>query len=92
MTEIKWEEPVQLRGRGARNDYSEIARQLKKNPGKWAVVAERGSSTHVSRIKQGVFEAFRPAGAFESVSNAIPGEPPHVRKVFARYIGEAENV
>lgn len=90
MSEIQWEQP-RFAGRTRSNrDYAELAKQLRANPGRWAVVAERGDQTTATRIRQGVLKDFRPAGAFEAVTNSIEGEPAHRRKVYARYVGEAQ--
>jgi hypothetical protein len=83
---VRWEDPPPP-GRGhAAYSFGGylIARTLKNNPGKWAVVAEWSPNTALANhINKAHNQAFRPAGAFEAVRRIVNGVP----TVYARYVG-----
>lgn len=68
--------------------HSFIARQLRKNPGKWALIMKDANVATPNSIKKGVLVAFRPEGAFEAVSR-VNGRKGRVA-VYARYVGEPD--
>lgn len=84
MVDLKWEEPPPD-GRGRSGEESQaIADELRRRPGRWAVVKEYDSvpsaGAYAGQIRNGVTRAWQPEGAFEAVSRK--------GKVYARYIGE----
>ena len=82
-----WETPSAERiGRPPSADYRALAEDLKKNPGKWALVGENMSVSIGSHISSGRIKAFQPAGTFEGVVRGTKNG--RAEKVFARYIGE----
>lgn len=82
---LKFEDPG-VRS-NAKNDHTNVASELRANPGEWAVVAEDVSPTLAQLIKNGKLVAYRPAGSFESVTRGISNG--RAAKVYARYVGEA---
>lgn len=63
-----------------------IAYQLKRQPGKWAVVAEAPRNTGLAgSIATGRLRAYSPKGSFEAVTRNKGG----IQTVYARYVGEA---
>lgn len=51
MSDIVWEEPASTAGRGQRR-WAEITAELKKHPGKWALVGENEWSGVSLRLKR----------------------------------------
>lgn len=84
---ITWESPAPRRGRPPRTKYYEIAEELKKNPGEWALVGEDMSISTGNHISSGRIKAFQPAGEFEGTIRGIKGS--RAEKVYARYVGTA---
>jgi hypothetical protein len=89
---IRWEEPPpsglrgQIGDRRPVRDYPAIARELRDQPHRWALVAEcpaRTGANVARRMRQGVTAGFRPAGAFE----AEVRDTPEGSSVWARYVG-----
>ena len=54
---MEWQDPPE-------NRWDIIARELRKNPGRWAKLEER--PTYMHSIKTGKMKAFRPVGAYEA--------------------------
>jgi hypothetical protein len=92
MSELIWDNPPAAGGPGigahARRWY-EIAGELKKRPGDWAIVRSGDLTEHFSahttagNIRRGLLTAFRPVGAFEAVARKVDDEV----RVYARYVG-----
>lgn len=71
--------------RSPARDYGAIARDLRTQPGRWALVAEcttRSGYNIARRMRQGATAGFRPAGAFEAECRQV-GVMTHV---YARYL------
>jgi hypothetical protein len=89
MSNIVWEEPPGVSRRG-QEEWPAIARELRQRPGQWARVKDGVSASnaaHVaSRIRNGFFQPFRPAGTFEAVTRRT-GD---TKAVYARYVGEQD--
>lgn len=88
---LRWEAPpAALQGCTGRPRerilHELIAAQLRREPGRWAVVYEaRGLSSLATQINRGAYAPYRPAGAYEATSRTV-GDM-HV--VYARYRAEA---
>ena len=80
-----WESPSNTHmGRPPSADYSELAEELRRHPGQWALVGENLSVSIGSHISSGRIKAFQPAGSFEG---AVRGSKNgRAQKVFARYV------
>lgn len=87
MTELRWEDPETVITR--RYDHEAFARELKKNPGRWAVLSERGSATTAHQIRNGRLAAYRPAGAFEATTRGV--DRSGAGRIHVRYVGEASD-
>lgn len=59
--------PPPAGGGGSKYDHEAVVKELKKNPGKWAVVFQ-ASSVYAQYIKKGKVEAYRPAGTFDAAA------------------------
>lgn len=61
---VKWIEDMpqaaRVRHRG-KYDWEAVAADLRKRPGKWALVAQDVPRSHAWQIKRGLYAAFRPA-------------------------------
>lgn len=91
---VEWAEPeVEPGGPGThdRRDHATIAKSLRENPGKWAVVRAESSQTWAkaaagalaSNIRGGRNANYLPAGTFEAVHEEKDG----MLRVYARYLG-----
>lgn len=84
---LRWEDPPPERrgGRPSNRFPAElVALDLRRNPGRWAVVEEAPNRLSLaSQIRDGLYPAFRPAGSFEAVSRSLEG----VVVTYARYVG-----
>jgi hypothetical protein len=87
---MRWEEPTVLQKQQAEK-WRAVADELRRNPQKWAVVAEAAAtgtgavSTGIKRATGVYAEAFAPAGTFEATTRTTK---PGVVAVYARYVGE----
>ncbi len=81
---LRFEGPPNLSS-NQRFDHAAIAQELRDNPGEWALLTENGANTLSMQIKRGQIAAYRPSGAFESVTRDVKGTR---AKIYARYIGE----
>lgn len=101
MTDLTWKEPPEgavERSRKQGTAWVTEAAEMRARPGEWRVLAvfppdEKGSNgtarTLASRIKSGHYAAMRPAGAFDALTTAEPGEQGNqVVNVYARYVAE----
>ena len=82
---MKWEDPS-VTPRVYNTKWRDEARILRANPGRWALLTEtegQKARNLVWQIKTGRLQAFRPAGAFQSVSRA--------GSVYARFLLGEEN-
>lgn len=86
---IRWETPPPAKHRVGQKDghssYAELADELRANPGRWALVADRpGSNTGLAtHIRTGSIQCFTPAGDFEAESRRVDGRS----LVYARFLG-----
>ena len=84
---VVWEKPSPRRGRPPLTEYYELAEELKKHPGEWALVGENMSISTGNHISSGRIKAFQPAGEFEgTIRGQVNGR---AEKVYARYVGNA---
>lgn len=90
MSVIRWENPpAAMRGGPGVGRvfiaHDLIAHQCKKNPGRWAVIAESAylSAALPSAITSGKRRAYRPPGSFEAVARVVGGVP----TIYVRYVG-----
>lgn len=84
---IRWEDPPPSHNPGQRGMFVAelVARDLRANPGRWAVVAENNGNVGLAAgIKGGRYPALRPAGAFDAVSRSRGG----IFTTYARYLGD----
>lgn len=58
-----WADPPPVLGEPV---WSELANELRANPGRWALLGEQLARSAAYHIQQGRYAAFRPAGAFEA--------------------------
>lgn len=66
------------------HDWDAVANELRRRPGKWALVAQGVSRTYAYRIKQGLMPAFAPAGTF--VTRTVGPRGPNA-DLFVAYVG-----
>lgn len=53
MSGIKWEEPQEVTsGPGRKSEYAAVVNELKRNPGRWAVVAEDVAPSMAGYLKR----------------------------------------
>lgn len=89
MSVIRWEDPPpSYAGCKGENkpviSHELIAFQLRQRPGSWALIHElKRSPALPTEINQGKQRAYRPAGAYESVSRQVDG----MFRIYARYVG-----
>ena len=71
---MKWEDPSVTQRAYNSTKWRAEARTLRANPGRWALLAQTEGTNEARnlawQIKTGRLQAFRPAGAFQSVSRA----------------------
>lgn len=86
MTEpdLQWQDPPTSRKAGK---YARIAAELKKRPGKWALINTATTRATTTTIRQGKWPAFAPGGTFEA---AAAKRPDGKYDIYARYVGGAE--
>lgn len=70
--------------------YEAVARDLRLNPERWALIATNSNVNLAEGIKKGRNRFFRPAGSFEAT---VRGTKRHDGKIvaseiFARYVGK----
>lgn len=84
---IAWQDPPVKNRRDA---WAEVAEQLRQHPNQWALIGRDVPKNRANSIRQGLYKAFRPAGAFQARSTNI--NPSKSRAdIYARYIGTKEN-
>ncbi|MFG3509681.1 hypothetical protein ACGF5F_29735 [Streptomyces sp. NPDC047821] len=90
MSDFRWEDPPPSSQRVYRK-HDAIARQLRANPARWAMVALCRSSGNArsmaSNIRVGKTLAYTPAGDFDAVVREVDDEV----RVYARYLGEGKD-
>lgn len=83
---IRWEEPPPRRAAPA-YDWPQIAKELQRRPGKWALIAvcpnTATAGSTARHIRNGAYEALRSVGIFDAVARTIDGEA----RVYAQYLG-----
>ena len=93
---LKWQDPPapqnynqvkggNVRGQGA---HAQVAAQLRKHPGRWALVltaAAKGNSSYPALITGAKFSCYEPAGSFEAVSRS---NGDGLVDIYVRYVGE----
>ena len=90
--ELKFQDPParQYGGRSASRDWAAIAAELRRNPGRWALVAEGVSVGNSAGIRSGRNSAFRPIGAFEVTERTVPDTNRRMVDVYMRFVGGDE--
>lgn len=89
---IRWEEPTPRKRPGPAGQgwsrYAGLAEELRANPGRWALVAERTDGNHglATHIRSGQMQCFTPTGDFDAASRCVDG----ITRVYARYVGDGE--
>ncbi len=84
MSDIKWEEPPPAsKGRGS-TKWKSILAELRRNPGRWALVLDDASPSMTTFIKQGRVGDAKP-GEFEARSRCEGGQ--RRGAIYARYVG-----
>lgn len=89
MNIIRWEDPPPSGLHNPRDPHliahELIAVQLKREPGRWAVVIEStGNEPRLANhITSGHYRAYKPAGSFQAVSRTVNG----IRTIYARFVG-----
>lgn len=93
---IRFQDPPQASRRRGRTNHRpsasdlEIVAELRAKPGRWAIIATRGTSgsaaMYAYAINNGLRRAFRPAALFEAVERKVNDE----FRVYARFIGGPE--
>jgi hypothetical protein len=72
--EVEWETPPPKRTE--RYNWSAIAVQLKKKPGKWAKIFDHDRASLATAIRTGGIRALKPSDGFEvRTANNVRGEP-----------------
>jgi len=77
----------------AQHPWGDIATQLKRRPGEWALCL-RGVHIQATSINRGALNAFKPAGSFEARAIADGGKDQKNRPTFdlyIRYVGEGKD-
>jgi hypothetical protein len=86
LSTIKFETPEPARSGKPRHNWAEIAAQLRKRPGEWAVIDEDCPKTQGGNFSRGGNKAFRPVGAWEfTVRGASKSR---AEKLYGRFVGE----
>lgn len=89
---LRWQDPPpQLNGhvsvgRTPGSPWDDIAKVLRDEPGRWAVIFEGtapAANSLAVRIRQAICRCFSPAGTYEARLRSIDG----VHTVFVRYVG-----
>jgi hypothetical protein len=92
---LRWADPPPAIKGGARerhyySPWGVLARQLRGEPGRWAVIHEgsrmEAFSIHAI-IRAGKVKCFEPRGAFESCTRSMPSGDARIYEVYARYVG-----
>lgn len=93
MTELHFEEPPEAPHplvRTGQGKHWDAAKQLRERPGEYAMVAAYNSRSAAAStaymVRQGLFNAYAPRGAFHAVSRTVEGE----FRVYVKYVGEQE--
>lgn len=85
--QIKFEDPEPSRRRGLQNPWPEIADELRRNPNRWALIAEDYWASLGSFIRSGTYKDFRPAGSFEATARKVNQKTGKAERIYARYVG-----
>ncbi|MFJ5532382.1 hypothetical protein [Streptomyces sp. NPDC093261] len=84
--ELMYEDPPHARMPGS-PDYEAMAAELRRNPGRWAVIklaeTQQSAATIAYAIRCGRYPAFRPAEQWDTRSRTVDGE----FRVYARFSG-----
>lgn len=84
-TNLEWENPPPGQARKG-SKWDPIARALRNNPGKWAVIGRDIPTGIITTINRGELKCFQPEGSFEAVSRNHTSR--WQADVYARYVGE----
>lgn len=68
--------------------WDSIAEDLRRNPGRWRVIATDAPSSMVSKVKNAAIRSFSPAGAFDATLRMTEGQ--RTGDLWACYRGDAE--
>lgn len=85
-SKVKFGEPPV--GRGHDYDWADIAEQLRKRPGEWALVFENDKVTYANAMKQGGIRALAPDQGFEYRTTDNTREYPRTCTLWMRYVGK----
>lgn len=80
---MKWQDPPGDRRRST--NYTDIAKNLKEHPNRWALIIEGTNASVTTHINKGRYKDFTPAGAYEATSRRDDNGDV---KIWARYVGE----
>lgn len=89
--EIRWTDPPESAARTTANPdrYTAIITELRKNPDRWAIVADVKSGSRGYQLRKGIRAGkwgFGPAGAFDAVTRTTDGQT----RVLACFKAETE--
>ncbi|UQA91617.1 hypothetical protein [Streptomyces halobius] len=91
MVEIQFEEPPAVPGavRRPRGEHAEIAAELRKAPGQWALVGLQPTAKSAGSVSYAIrtakLLAYDPPGSFEAVARTVDGE----HRLYVRFMGDA---
>jgi hypothetical protein len=89
---IRWEEPPAAKRSGPAGQgwskYAALAEELRANPGRWALVAERAGTDGAlaTHIRSGQMQCFTPTGDFDAAARRVG----RITRIYARYVGDQE--
>lgn len=81
---MEWKNPPAPRNGRRRDDWTDIAKELKSKPQEWALIKRKANSGYGSIISHGRLKAFTPAGSYEAVVRNVTTEG---CDLYARYVG-----
>ena len=82
-----WEDPPERR---ARYDWEDIAKRLKRKPGKWAKVFDRDRTSLAVALRSGSITALKPDMGFEVRTANSTREAPRTCTLYMRYVPEKD--
>lgn len=85
---LKFQDPPARGNNGSHHE--EMAKALRSEPGRWALLAEAASSNALAtNIKGGAIKAYRPSGSFESTTRSVKtADGKQYFDIYARFIGD----
>lgn len=90
---IVWSDPPPSERGSSKSKWDQVASELRKNPGRWALIAAKTTSGNglSTMIRKGEGRVFSPPGAFEATTRAAgkTDDGKRLVDVYARFIGES---